>query len=110
MESIRIATIEEFLSGALPAREGARRLGMHRVSFWRLVKRYEQRGKEVLRHGLTGRRSNRAKPESLRHSVLEAYQQHSASLGRSVHSFYREMKGSLLRDVSYVTVLSWVRS
>jgi hypothetical protein len=112
MESIpsRIAIIEDFLSGALPAGAAARSLGMHRVSFWRLVKRYELRGADILRHGLTGRRSNRAKPESFRRSVREAYESHSASFGRSVHSFYRVMKDSLLRDVSYVTVLSWVRS
>ncbi|HEX5038055.1 MAG TPA: hypothetical protein VFX30_12930 [bacterium] len=112
MESLpsRIETIEHFLSGNLPAGEAARRLGLHRVSFWRLVKRYERRGSDILRHGLTGKRSNRAKPESFRQSVCEAYERHSASFGRSVYSFYRDMKDSLLRDVSYVTVLSWVRT
>jgi hypothetical protein len=106
----RIETIEEFLSGRLPAGSAAQRLGLHRVSFWRLVQRYQSRGSDILRHGLAGRRSNRAKPEAFRQSVREAYDRHAATCRRSVRSFYREMKDSLLQDVSYVTVLSWVRT
>ncbi|HEX5036933.1 MAG TPA: hypothetical protein VFX30_07215 [bacterium] len=111
MESLpsRIETIEDFLSGEVPAGLAAERLGLHRVSFWRLVKRYRNRGADILRHGLTGRRSNRALPENFRQSVCEAYRAHRESVGGSVRSFYRSRKDTLLQDVSYVTVLTWVR-
>ena len=55
----------------LPLREAA---GLLRVSYAqakRLRKRYREGGATALRHGNTGRRSNRAKPEALRERVLE---------------------------------------
>ncbi|HSA59753.1 MAG TPA: hypothetical protein VLJ37_08725 [bacterium] len=58
---LRIATIEEYLGNRITGFEAGRRLGLHRVSFWRILKKYESAGPRGLEHGLRGRPSNNAK-------------------------------------------------
>ncbi len=105
----RIETIEDYLSDAITAQEASHRLSLHRVTFWRMVKKYEDKGRDGLAHGLKGRRSNNAKPDSLKMLVRDWYERHYAPSGRSVRSFYRAVKTSLPQNLSYATVLSWIR-
>ena len=105
---IRIEIIRECLADRITVREASERLGLHRVTFWRLVKRYERFGRRGLEHGLKGRPSNRALPESFKKEVRAAFERDYAPSGRSVLSFYLERKESLLRKVSYTAVLSWI--
>ncbi len=105
----RIETVEEFLTDSITAQEATERLGLHRVTFWRLVKKYEASGRRGVEHGLKGKPSNNAKPESLRMLVLDWYERHYAPAGFSVRSFYRDVRLSLPQKLSYATVLSWVR-
>jgi hypothetical protein len=60
---LRIATVEEYLENRITGMEAGRRLGLHRVSFWRIVKKYERGGTRGLEHGLRGRPSNNSKPK-----------------------------------------------
>jgi len=105
---LRIETIEEFLSDKITALEASRRLDLHRVSFWRLVKKYEREGEKGVEHGLKGRPSNNAKPEAFKRAVRALYERDYAPAGRSVHAFYQDVKDGLLSRVSYATVLSWI--
>jgi transposase len=105
----RIETVEEYLEGRITAPQASGRLGLHRVTFWRLVKKYEANGRRGLDHGLKGKRSNHAKPESLKMLVCDWYERHYAPSGRSVRSFYRDVRLSLPEDLSYATVVSWIR-
>jgi transposase len=106
---IRIETVEEFLEGRITGVEASERLGLHRITFWRLVKKYERGGRRGLEHGLKGKRSNNAKSESLQMLVRDWYERHYEASGRSVRSFYRDVRLSLPQDVSYATVVSWIR-
>jgi hypothetical protein len=105
---IRINAINEFLSKKITAEEASRRLDLHRVSFWRLVKKFERHGAKGVEHGLKGKRSNHAKPEAFKRAVRALYEKDYAPSGLSVHAFYQEVKDGLLRSVSYAAVLSWI--
>jgi hypothetical protein len=70
---IRIGIIRECLADRITAREASERLGLHRVTFWRLVKRYERFGRRGLEHGLKGgprtaRSPSRSRRKSARRS------------------------------------------
>lgn len=105
---LRIDAINEFLSKKITAEEASRRLDLHRVSFWRLVKKYERHGSKGVEHGLKGKRSNHAKPEAFKRAVRALYEKDYAPSGCSVHAFYQEVKDGLLQNVSYAAVLSWI--
>lgn len=108
---LRIQMIEEFLADGISSKEASRSLGVHRVTFYRLVDRYRRMGRKgVERHGLRGKRSNHAKPESLKEAVIGLYRKASASGGVSVHSFYHAVKDSLPQKVSYAAVLEWTHA
>jgi hypothetical protein len=63
--TLRIETVEDYLGGRITAAEAVRRLDLHRVSFWRMVKKYEHGGPRGLEHGLRGRPSNNAKKRNV---------------------------------------------
>jgi len=108
---LRIQMIEEFLADAITSNEASLSLGVHRVTFYRLVDRYRRMGaKGVERHGLCGKRSNNAKSESLKETVIGLYKKVSSSSGCSVYSFYNAVKDSLPQKVSYPTVLKWTHA
>lgn len=106
---LRITTIEEILSGGLTVQEACERLGVHRSTLWRLLRRYREGGGEGLRHSLTGRRSNRSKPEALRRSLCELFARDYRPHGHSVYFFYGQIARELPEYVSYSTILNWVR-
>jgi transposase len=107
---IRTEAIEDFLTGRVTVKEASRRLGLHRISFWRLVKKYQSRGSEGLVHGLRGKSSNNAKPLSLKIAVCRRHRRYALSGGRNLLAFYRRSKGTFGQDLSYAAVRLWVRA
>lgn len=61
--------------GQISVAEGARRAGVERRHFRRLLRRFEARGDQVVVHGLRGRASNRRLPERVREQALEKARQ-----------------------------------
>lgn len=106
---LRIMTVEELLDGKLTVREACERLQIHRTTLWRLCRKLEKEGPSGLSHRLRGRRSNRAKPETVRKEVCELYEREYRPAGRSVHAFYREVGPKLSEYISYSTMLGWLR-
>jgi transposase-like protein len=61
--------------GQLSVSEGARRVGVGRRHFRRLLRRFEAEGDQVVVHGLRGRASNRRLPQTVRERALEKARQ-----------------------------------
>jgi transposase len=101
--------IEEFLAGRLSRIDACARLNVHRTTLWRLCRRFQEKGAQGLVHGLTGRRSNRAKPEALRQELVGRFAAESQPRGKSVFSFYDRVARGLPEYVSYSTLLGWLR-
>ena len=108
-QKLRITTIEELIAGGLSAREATEKLGVHRTTLWRLVQKYREKGQEGLKHGLKGRRSNRAKPDAFKQEICDLYEREYRPKGISVHAFYHEIARTLPNYTCYATVLSWLR-
>jgi len=101
--------IENFLTGRLTRNEACERLGVHRTTLWRLCRRFQEKGAEGLVHGLTGRRSNRAKPEAVRQELVSRFATEIQPRGKSVFSFYDRVARGLPEYVSYSTLLGWLK-
>jgi hypothetical protein len=74
-ERDRLVHLRLAREGQLSVSEGARRTGVGRRHFRRLLRRFEAQGDQVVVHGLRGRASNRCLPGSLRERVLEKARQ-----------------------------------
>lgn len=74
-ERDRLVPLRLVHAGELSVCEGARRAGVGRRHFRRLLRRFEAGGDAVVVHGLRGRASNRRLPDPLRERVLERARQ-----------------------------------
>ena len=108
--NFRIETLEELLKGGLSIREACEKLDVHRSTLWRLTRKYQEKGADGLVHGLKGKRSNRAKKEEFKISVIELYEKDYRPKGLSVFAFYQSVARTLPDYVSYSTVLGWIRT
>lgn len=70
-ERDRLVHLRLVHEGQLSVAEGARRAGVARRHFRRLLRRFETNGDRVVVHGLRGRASNRRLPRSVRERALE---------------------------------------
>jgi hypothetical protein len=74
-ERDRLVHLRLVHTGQISVAEGARRAGVERRHFRRLLRRFEAQGDAVVVHGLRGRASNRRLPESMREQALEKARQ-----------------------------------
>lgn len=74
-ERDRLVHLRLVHAGQISVAEGARRAGVARRHFRRLLRRFEASGDRVVVHGLRGRASNRRLPGSLRERALEKARQ-----------------------------------
>ena len=74
-ERDRLVHLRLVREGQLSVAEGARRAGVGRRQFRRLLRRFEMKGDQVVVHGLRGRASNRRLPESVRERALQKARQ-----------------------------------
>ncbi len=107
---LTIQLLEEHQNGAISAQEVCARLGIHRTTWWRLRRKWERTGKPPLTHGLTGRRSNGAKPEEFKRYVCGLYAREYRLQGVNAHAFYQKVARRLPDYANYWTVLSWLRA
>ena len=61
-------------------------------------------------NAVKGKRSNRAKKEEFKISVIELYEKDYRPKGLSVFAFYQSVARTLPDYVSYSTVLGWIRT
>ncbi|HKY62328.1 MAG TPA: helix-turn-helix domain-containing protein [bacterium] len=108
MEDINpVETLEAYLRGELSLEEACSRLKIHRSTLWRKCRRLKKAGIEGLRHGLKGRRSNRAVPMSTREEILKFWIEKAQPASMSIYSFHRKLLRSEYK-VSYSTLLRWL--
>jgi len=74
-ERDRLVHLRLAREGQLSVAEGARRAGVGRRHFRRMLRRFEDSGDAVVVHGLRGRASNRCLPQSLRERALQKARQ-----------------------------------
>ena len=74
-ERDRLVHLRLVHEGQISVAEGARRSGVGRRHFRRLLRRFETKGDPVVVHGLRGRPSNRRLPERVRERALEKARQ-----------------------------------
>ncbi len=102
--------MEMFLNGEITVQEACEQLGVHRITFWRWLRKSGLKAAKPRRHGLTGRRSNRAKSEAFRQQVCNLYEHSYKPHGHSPYSFYDAVARNLPDYVCYKTVLTWLRT
>lgn len=74
-ERDRLVHLRLAREGQISVAEGARRAGIGRRHFRRMLRRFEAGGDAVVVHGLRGRASNRRLPESVRERALQKARQ-----------------------------------
>lgn len=84
----------------------AERLGVSKRTVWRKIARYRERGAEGLLHGLTGKRSNRAKPAHIRERVVDLYRQVHSEM--PISAFVRAIAQGERIALSRETVRKWL--
>jgi hypothetical protein len=111
-ESIQHSVIIQYLEGKMSLEEACDRLKLHRVSFWRKCKRYQEYGPLGLAHGLRGQASNSAKGMPIKESVLKLFANEYAPYGFRVAHFYQQAceANQLPQAISYPTILRWLKS
>jgi len=111
MEDIsQITMIEKYGDGQVALRDVCEMFKIHRTTVWRQLKALRQFGRTGLVHKLTGRPSNRSKPESVRNAVLELYQSVGQNQpGNLLRFFQQTIQGAGL-NVSYTTIRRWLRA
>ena len=93
------------LDGALSVEKAAKKLGCSSRTVWRKIKRFREAGKNGLVHGLTGKRSNSAKPGYLKNRVITLYQDSYQNLALS--SFTKALAQDGI-NVSRETIRQWL--
>lgn len=102
----RARAVEGVLTGRMTRDEAVRTLGCSKRTICRYIARWRARGAEGLVHGLTGKRSNRAKPEAVRDSVIALYEQQYK--GMAVNAFVRDVVSGEGVKLSRETVRKWL--
>src|SRR5262245_31970909 len=102
--------IQRFLDGELSEAEACDRLGLHRATLWRKVKRVQSDGPGGLAHRLRGRAGNRGTDQQLRAAVCSLFETDYQPHGFRVAHFYEEASPRFPKPVSYATVVRWFRA
>src|SRR5690349_15786735 len=87
-EAIQHAVLNQVAEGRLGVEEAAERLGLHRSSVWRKLKRLGAKGPAGLAHRLRGRPSNYQYAAATREAVLALYRAKYAPYGFRIAHFY----------------------
>ncbi len=98
--------INEVIEGNMTIKDAAAALEVSNRTVWRKVARYKNRGAEGLIHGLTGRKSNRAKSDKLKEEVLEEYRSKFGSV--AISKFANDLEESKGINISRETVRKWL--
>jgi hypothetical protein len=109
-EAVEFAIIEQYRAGKLDLEDVCERLGLHRTSVWRKLRKIEADGALGLAHQLRGRPSNARSKAELRRAVCELYKQEYDPFGFNVAHFYEEASKKLAEPVSYATVVNWLKA
>jgi hypothetical protein len=108
-ESVYQSVITQVLGGKLTLLEACERLGCARNTFWRKIKRYRQFGSVGLVHQSRGRPSNACLDAAIKQAVLEIWLKDFAPYGFGVRHFYRKAHHRFPKQISYWTVLKWLK-
>ncbi len=98
--------IYEVIEGNMTVRDAASVLEVSSRTIWRKVARYKKLGAAGLIHGLTGKKSNRAKPDELKEEVLEEYRSQFGSV--AISQFANDLEESKGINISRETVRKWL--
>lgn len=109
-EISQITMIERYAEGRTTLREVCERFDIHRTTVWRQLKALRQHGRAGLIHKLTGRPSNRSKPEAIRRQVLETWEKDYKAQGCKIFQFYQTAIRFSDLKVSYTTVRRWLKA
>jgi transposase len=102
----KMQVLEEVREGKLSRKEAAAALGCTLRTVYRSLQRVREQGAQGLVHGLTGRRSNRAKPSQLKDEVLALYEERYR--GAAISAFTRDLLEGRGVALSRETVRRWL--
>jgi len=98
--------INEVVEGNMSVQDAAAALEVSSRTIWRKIARYKKHGASGLIHGLTGKKSNRAKPDELKEEVLEEYRSRFGSV--AISRFANDLEESKGISISRETVRKWL--
>ncbi len=104
--SEQVQVLRRVERGELTHKEAAGLLECSTRTVRRRLARYRERGADGLVHGLTGRRSNRAKPETLKEEIVALYQERHP--GVPISRFVRDVLSGRQIELSRETVRRWL--
>jgi transposase len=99
-------TINDVIEGQMTVKDAAAQLDVSSRTIWRKIARYKEGGEAGLVHGLTGKKSNRAKPEELREEVLNQYKERFGNV--AISRFAADIAESRGISISRETVRKWL--
>ncbi len=106
-ELSQVSVLAQYMEGRFSLQEACSKLGVHRSTLWRKIKRLQREGRDGLVHKLTGRRSNNSKPAMLKQKIQRLHESYQGSLNTT--QFYEKIVKPIIPDVSYSTVLRWLK-
>ena len=109
-ECIQHAVITQFLSGSMCLEEACRRLKIHRTTLWRKIRKIEKEGPSGLAHKLRGQKPHNAYEDWVKNLICEIFKTKYEPYGFSTSHFYQEAAGNFPKNVSYPTVLRWLKT
>lgn len=102
----RVTVLQEVLAERMSCDDAVALLGCSRRTVYRYLARFREKGPEGLIHGLKGKRSNRAKPDEVRDSVVALYNEQYK--GMAVNAFVRDVVAGKGVQLSRETVRKWL--
>lgn len=108
-ESVQYAVIKQVLEGKLDKAEAWERLGVHRTTLERKMRRLAVGGPMGLAHGLRGRPSNRQGDPKIRQAVCQLFEKEYRPYGFRVAHFYQDAVHRFPAPVDYSTVVRWLK-
>lgn len=108
-ESIEHAVITQFLGGYVSEGEACDRLGIHRSTLYRKIKRFLESGPKGLIHRLRGKSSNHAADPILKKAICNLFDTKYKPYGFKVAHFYQEASHNFPEPVGYSTVIRWLK-
>jgi transposase len=109
-EATEFAIIEQYRAGKMDLESVCERLGLHRSTVWRKLRRIEAEGAQGLAHQLRGRPSNARCDAELKEAVCKLYETEYAPYGFNVAHFFEQAHERFSSPVSYASVVGWLKS